>query len=461
MNRIYKAILLFLVAVAGVPAYAATYLNDTFTGTAGTALDSHTGETGATWTKHTSFASSAVVITDANRIRSNTASASVYYSSGTPAAALRQDVTAVMRFKSLAGTFAGVTIETDTAANTFYWVMYSVGSTGWQVWKNVAGSSTQIGGTYSDSPGADTDRTLRVLKVAHTIFVFIDGTLRITLLDNAITAAGRVGIVTQGAATNTTGIHFDSLAASDATAPAKRVVFDGNSLIFGQGLQNDQNLTAQVMTSLGSTWEGYTFGVSGQRWDQMSSDAATQIDTLYTASPRTCLVVWEDTNSIVSLDNAASVKTDRDSYNSGRKTAGYPIVQITALACQGAGIPADFETVRQACRTDENTNFAVNCRAVADVGGNASLQNPADGINFQGDKIHLTPAGYGIAAPLVVTAINKALPPISGNNHIGIDLSIGLSRANDSDIIGRVGFTPNIRYFRPESVESRPLESVK
>src|ERR1022692_1236936 len=65
-------------------AFAANFVTDSFTDTAGTALTSHTGETGATWAKNGGFSGGSVIITDSNRIRSGVSGASVYYASGDP-----------------------------------------------------------------------------------------------------------------------------------------------------------------------------------------------------------------------------------------------------------------------------------------------------------------------------------------------------------------------------------------
>src|SRR3546814_9399686 len=64
-----------------------SFVSDSFTDTAGTALASHTGETGASWTQHPSFAAG-MTITDANRCRpSSSGSIIAYYASGVPAGA--------------------------------------------------------------------------------------------------------------------------------------------------------------------------------------------------------------------------------------------------------------------------------------------------------------------------------------------------------------------------------------
>src|SRR3954469_6728151 len=117
-----------------------TFLNDTFTDTDTTLLSAHTGETGATWTKHGSAVANAQI--DTNRVRSSstTNQQAFYYASGSPATAeydiaFTLFVTTTPLFDSGGGPMARVA----TAANTFYFMMYNGNPGRFELYKRVAG----------------------------------------------------------------------------------------------------------------------------------------------------------------------------------------------------------------------------------------------------------------------------------------------------------------------------------
>ena len=195
----------------------ADFVFDSFTDTAGTLLGSHTGETGATWTEHGSYAVGDPLITDANRMRTSVGSTACWYASGTPTGA-DYDVTATMVQRSQASSnSAGPAGRIDTGANTMYFARYLGPTGGWQLFKIVAGTATQLGSTYSQTLTADQGYECKLSMSGSTIKVAIDGVDRITpSADTAITDAGKAGFRAAGAIANTTGLHFDALVATEA-----------------------------------------------------------------------------------------------------------------------------------------------------------------------------------------------------------------------------------------------------
>src|SRR5690349_21053068 len=111
---------------------------DTFTAAAGTLLDSHTGETGAAWTKNTSFPTGSAAITSANRLRGNANTATIYYASAAPGSA-DYDVDADFYCATLAGN-AGVLGRQSTSAATYYLFSYITGQ-GWVLYTLVNGAN--------------------------------------------------------------------------------------------------------------------------------------------------------------------------------------------------------------------------------------------------------------------------------------------------------------------------------
>jgi hypothetical protein len=126
------------------------FVSDTFTGSDSTALTSHTGEIGGTWTRHTSYATTVPNI-QGNRLAPNDAGSGnlVAYASGTPASA-DYHVQADYWFTGTAAIGCAVAGRIDTAANTFYMVRFSTSTSNFELFKCIAGAFTSLG-TFNDT----------------------------------------------------------------------------------------------------------------------------------------------------------------------------------------------------------------------------------------------------------------------------------------------------------------------
>lgn len=200
----------------------ADFVVDSFTDAAGTAITSHVGATGATWTNHPDTVSTSV-ISDANRARSVSASLHLHYASGVPAGA-EYSVSAVMYNVSELAERVGVVGRLKTTASfDGYIAAYRAGN-GWQLFRAVAGALTQLGadsGTNENNVVGGS-RTLKLNITNAAKELLSDGTLCITNADNTVTAAGRAGLWKNNfnGATNTTGHHWDSFVANEADGGA-------------------------------------------------------------------------------------------------------------------------------------------------------------------------------------------------------------------------------------------------
>lgn len=198
----------------GGTARIAPFMFDSFTGVDGTALASHTGELGATWTVHPSFAADGFLIGN-NWRNAAVAGSSVAYASGVPASADYTVTGALTQLTALAGTNTGIIGRTDIAANTYYYARYLPGSTAWQLFKAVAGVLTQLGSDAVQVLTTGAFYTFSLGMAGTTISLVVDGVSKVSVTDTDITAAGRVGVRSAGATiTDTTGIHLASIAAS-------------------------------------------------------------------------------------------------------------------------------------------------------------------------------------------------------------------------------------------------------
>lgn len=197
----------------------AQFASDAFTGTEGDLLSTYS----ANWTLHTSYTGTAEIAS--SRVRQTSTTTTAYYHSGTPATA-DYSVSADLFMKDTNGGdgAVGVIGRVDTAANTLYMARYNGGATdGWQLYKAVTGTFTQLGSTSAQSLTAATAYNVKLEMIGTAIKLYkeLSGTATISATDSAITAAGKAGIrcATNGLApSDTTGIHLDNFSADDVAS---------------------------------------------------------------------------------------------------------------------------------------------------------------------------------------------------------------------------------------------------
>ena len=244
-----------------------TFLSDTFTDTNGTALGSHTGETGASWTQHTG--STGVNTVNANALYGPASGNGIYYASGVPGSA---DYTVSAPFTFASATWPsifGVGARLSTSAQTGYFGMW-FNSAGFRVYKYVAGVLTQIGSDVGATKGADTFTlaltvsgttvSLRVQRSSDSQFLIGNATWSatpgdaISTTDTAIGAAGRAGMWLAGTLSNTS--YMGSITATDTTSAS----MSASPL----AINTSSTGTVVALTGTATAWNGgTTFTVSG------------------------------------------------------------------------------------------------------------------------------------------------------------------------------------------------------
>jgi len=208
----------------GETATPSAFSSDTFTGSSGTTLASHTGEVGGTWTQYTGAGTTPALLTDANRVRkSATTGYAAYYSSGVPASADYTVQADVVVKSILSQDSAGVIGRASTAAQTYYVARYNTSQTRWELAKVVSGTTTVLGSS-SQTLTVGATYTVRLEMLGSALRVYVNGASVITASDSSITAAGRAGIQLgySGAGSspsNTTGLHLDNFV-GNSTAQA-------------------------------------------------------------------------------------------------------------------------------------------------------------------------------------------------------------------------------------------------
>lgn len=198
------------VAVPAGP--SVVFLRDTFTGSNGTSIVSHTGELGATWTKHAQSTSVTQDQIQANRAQGPAAtSTNIYTSSATPASP-DYDVTIVpVVLVDNATSYAAPAGRMDTVANTCYFCQYYMGTDAVSLNVISAGVVTQLGSDVVITPQA----TLTLRMLGDQISCLVDGATVLGPFTNAvITTAGKAGYRHGGTNSTTDGVHIDSIVAA-------------------------------------------------------------------------------------------------------------------------------------------------------------------------------------------------------------------------------------------------------
>jgi hypothetical protein len=194
---------------------------DTFAGSTGATLQSRAGEVGATWTKHSGVDA---VITAGARVRKlgDLSGASNYYTSVTPASPDYTVKADVFVASAVANDVIGVVGRVNPANGTYYLARYEASNSSWTLFSVVNDSWVWLGGYYQPlTAGASYNLSLDL--DGSTIRLLVDGVERVSVVNSAITAAGRGGVAFGGSGsgttiTNTTGMHLDNFSiVPDAT----------------------------------------------------------------------------------------------------------------------------------------------------------------------------------------------------------------------------------------------------
>lgn len=254
-----------------------TFAQDAFTDTDNTLLENHTGETGATWTKHGLTGTGSAQITNANRLQNGTANSVIYTASGTPPSASYgvsftfRMITDVNDVAGVAGRLASTTVGNGYIAYAFGGIQYKLSRVDAGV-ETVLGSVDEVYSTGTDYTGKldITDGAKRFL---------VDGVQKITSADNTYTAAGLAGVLFNTVAgSDTTGTHLDNFVASDGilytrTVTDAAIISDAPT----RGVKAFRQLPQDAMALADMLLYGQTHG-------RVAADSAALSDSLLRAA---------------------------------------------------------------------------------------------------------------------------------------------------------------------------------
>lgn len=209
------------------------FVQDTFTDTASTALTSHTGEVGATWTKHNIANNTGnAQINGSNQLETTeTSKNEAYYASGSPSSA---DYTVSFRYTHKGGSgaigFVGARLSTSASTGYFGGIFQGVGCS---LYKYVSGTLTALASAVAFTLTTDESYDITIDVSGTTIAIRLqvvstgnwlkpDGSLQasqinyISVTDSAISAAGKAGFWISHA--SGTRAQYDNFSADEAVS---------------------------------------------------------------------------------------------------------------------------------------------------------------------------------------------------------------------------------------------------
>lgn len=399
------------------------FLNDTFTGADGTALASHTGESGATWTARSL---SNIVLTNANRARGNVGNTLCHFCSGRPASAdyyveavlyvatVITGIRAGVAGRFLNGDFGGYVAWYENFGGAARWEIRTTGFT--------------LLGSFAQTLTAGQSYTLRLDMVGTTIRLLVDGVERINVTDSTYARRGQAALFGYGSPTNSTGIHWESVTATSVVPTANILVADGDSITQGSGL-NTIPWPTVIGTTLGAAWTVVNLGVSGQTLANMETDGAgtgAGSPDLYYGDEytRKILVCFGGTNDIYfnadADDTAATTLSRLSTYCTNRQALWDEVVVVTMLprtvidggtSTLSVTKQTHFSDRRAAFNTSVRANYLTYADRLVDVALDPTMGDEgdqADTTYYQGDGTHPTNTGAAYLAALIYAGLGVA-----------------------------------------------------
>lgn len=190
----------------------ALFASDTFTGTATTELSAYS----ANWVKHPLSGANTIILSNENRcFKAGANVEALYYNQQGTAASVDYSVQANIFVKSVIGD-TSIVGRCSSTLNNMYLARYSV--TGWQLFKRVNGTFTQLGATSVATLNIGQTYKLKLQMIGTTISVLVDDVSLISVTDASVTTTGFAGVRTStGTFSDSIGLHLDDFKAYDGS----------------------------------------------------------------------------------------------------------------------------------------------------------------------------------------------------------------------------------------------------
>ena len=188
------------------------------------------------------------------------------------------------------------------------------------------------------------------------------------------------------------------------------VVWDGGSIIAGQGAAPGHEFPAQTLTVIPKACSSYVTATGGVRIARMIAEAPLEVDLRYreAADLDVCLVLAGGGDFHVGA-RAAEVYEALRTYCAGRRAAGFRVVVLTVLP---SSTPLTFEAARLAYDGMLRDTWSEFADGLADIAGDDRIGDTGDNLDlhfYSTDALHPNSAGCAVMAT-VTAPVLRALP---------------------------------------------------
>jgi lysophospholipase L1-like esterase len=188
------------------------------------------------------------------------------------------------------------------------------------------------------------------------------------------------------------------------------VVTDGDSIMQGTDSTLGQNETTQIYSLLKRPVRLMNYGVFGTTLQSIAALGSGRVSISNAGWTQTTKVYLQEAgiNDFSASRTDVQVETDIQTNVTALTGAGYCVVLRTITP--SGSITGQKETYRQSYNTWLRANYlTIGATALSDVVSDSRLQDSSNTTYF-GDGLHLTNAGYAVAASYDATAINSCIP---------------------------------------------------
>ncbi len=163
----------------------------------------------------------------------------------------------------------------------------------------------------------------------------------------------------------------------------------------------------QAYPSITHGW--WDTGSGGAQLSDMQSRAAANIAAYYrTGLAKNIVVIWGGLNDANNAVDEPTTYTRLTTLCATYRAAGFKVIVCTEIDCQSIPLIAVgwHTTFYPTLNTAIRANWTTFADGLADLGGNAALQDATNVTYYNVDLTHLTTAGYAVVAGIVATAVN-------------------------------------------------------
>lgn len=353
-------------------------LQDSFTDANGTALSSHTSESGATYARHASFTVATITIEDNRAAKDTDAATAVYYINNITDPKF-PEVEFTIIDKSNVSRSTGIEIGIDTGSDTAI-VYRRQNATTWQLLKIIASTPSASLLSAGETFSAEASHTLKLKRIPETndYECFLDSVSLgvVTISDAEFLGAGKIGIRATNSQGAGAGYHLDNLSVQSLSAP--RTLHRGRHFSFF----DDEELNRFEF------WPAATSGATHERAAALSATAeAVSSGVSFSVFERTTVI--DAAGSITSaglhvversvvLDAAATISTAAQFFSILERSA--TVDSTATVVISGARVVERSASFTSTASIESSSISFTVFESTASLNATASIES--NGISF-------------------------------------------------------------------------------